>query len=38
MIRKTNFEEKEKKRTKKEKEEDDELVDVKPKIPGKVYK
>ena len=27
-----------KKRTKKEKEEDDELVDVKPKIPGKVYK
>ena len=28
----------EKKRTKKEKEEDDELVDVKPKISGKVYK
>ena len=28
----------EKKRTKKEKDEDDELVDVKPKIPGKVYK
>ena len=27
-----------KKRTKKEKEEDDELVDVKPKISGKVYK
>ena len=28
----------ERKRTKKEKEEDDELVDVKPKISGKVYK
>ena len=28
----------EKKRTKKEKDEDDEFVDVKPKIPGKVYK
>ena len=28
----------EKKRTKKEKEEDDELVNVKPKISGKVYK
>jgi hypothetical protein len=33
-----SVDEQEKKRTKKEKEEDDELVNVKPKISGKVYK